>query len=706
MMKAAAIRSWLLGALMVLVAMALAVPLAYGAYESDLAAVAFDEQGLPTQQSEQWEAYGVYGGRYAYIVDRASKSGDSSPYGYSAKIVRADGTVTIDLPNDGDYWVTYPQRDESFTGNDGSDIGYDLDNGVLRMQSTQTWLWGVKSLDGDVVIPFKYDYITPAGCGLAPFAASWHDGSSAGIDYLDYEGKTIASVGRDYAEQNVASTRLVYGTASRYDTLYVTLSGSAGSGTDVSPTIVVEWDGAAYVDRPDLDGTKHWELPGWSSGGSGSDTLADGYWNTESFALEDGTSVAYSFDVIEQGRGAEPSWIGQVSVVDASGKPITLNGYTLGVCLSELHQRSVNAGAADYTRIANSMHNSVKHGDSDVWWATDGDGNWGAVDSSGNVVVPFRYEAYADRGLKGTSYAMVKENGAWSFLRIEGTTPLLSLKDADLGLSQLSFTYDGNVKEPAVTVKLDGKELIAGTDYTVAYSNNIEVGAATVTVTGKGGYTGTAEAAFSIVAADDAGSSDGPGGSSAPTETSTQPGASGASETSDGQNAPSTSGEPAKQEASGSAAAPEASEDPAAPAEAPRAMHRLYNQWSGEHFYTADDGEFAGLVALGWTDEGTGWTAPETSSTPVFRLYNPYAGEHHYTMDAAERDAMVEAGWQYEDVGWYSDDAKAVPLFREYNPNELANNHNYTTNKDEHDSLVSIGWVDEGYAWYGVQVDG
>ncbi len=147
----------------------------------------------------------------------------------------------------------------------------------------------------------------------------------------------------------------------------------------------------------------------------------------------------------------------------------------------------------------------------------------------------------------------------------------------------------------------------------------------------------------------------------------------------------------------------ELSGDGRAPAAvASRAMHRLYNQWSGEHFYTADDGEFAGLVALGWTDEGTGWTAPETSSTPVFRLYNPYAGEHHYTMDAAERDAMVEAGWVYEDVGWYSDDAKAVPLYREYNPNEPANNHNYTTNKDEHDFLVSIGWVDEGYAWYGM----
>ncbi len=143
--------------------------------------------------------------------------------------------------------------------------------------------------------------------------------------------------------------------------------------------------------------------------------------------------------------------------------------------------------------------------------------------------------------------------------------------------------------------------------------------------------------------------------------------------------------------------------DESQPSVAALAMYRLYNQWSGEHFYTSDDEEFEGLVALGWTDEGTGWKAPETSNTPVYRLYNPYAGEHHYTMDANEKDAIVAAGWTDEGIGWYSDDDKTVPLFREYNPNEFANNHNYTTDKAEHDGLVALGWLDEGYAWYGLK---
>lgn len=77
-------------------------------------------------------------------------------------------------------------------------------------------------------------------------------------------------------------------------------------------------------------------------------------------------------------------------------------------------------------------------------------------------------------------------------------------------------------------------------------------------------------------------------------------------------------------------------------------MHRLYNSYTGEHFYTASASERDGLVAAGWTYEGVGWAAPDASGTPVYRLYNPYApgGDHHYTMSASERDSLVEAGWE------------------------------------------------------------
>ena len=135
-------------------------------------------------------------------------------------------------------------------------------------------------------------------------------------------------------------------------------------------------------------------------------------------------------------------------------------------------------------------------------------------------------------------------------------------------------------------------------------------------------------------------------------------------------------------------------------------MYRLYNQWTGEHFYTADADEQKGLVQVGWIDEGTGWYAPKQTSVPVYRLYNSYVegGDHHYTMDEKERDACVEAGWSYEGIAWYSceeSDEDAKPLYRQYNPNAATGTHNYTLNQDEAKTVVAAGWRDEGKAWSG-----
>ena len=131
-------------------------------------------------------------------------------------------------------------------------------------------------------------------------------------------------------------------------------------------------------------------------------------------------------------------------------------------------------------------------------------------------------------------------------------------------------------------------------------------------------------------------------------------------------------------------------------------MYRLYNPNSGEHFYTASEGERNMLTGVGWRYEGVGWTAPSTSNTPVYRMYNANGGEHHYTTSAGERDMLVGVGWNYEGVGWYSDDQQRVMVYRDYNPNAFANNHNYTTSTAEHEMLMGAGWRSEGCAWYGM----
>ena len=130
-------------------------------------------------------------------------------------------------------------------------------------------------------------------------------------------------------------------------------------------------------------------------------------------------------------------------------------------------------------------------------------------------------------------------------------------------------------------------------------------------------------------------------------------------------------------------------------------MYRLYNSYTGEHFYTASASERDGLVVAGWNYEGIGWTAPESSKSPVYRLYNPYVpgGDHHYTMSESERDGLVAVGWKYEGIGWYSDDSEGVALYRQYNPYAATGSHNYTVSKAENDSLVKAGWRTEGIAW-------
>ena len=61
--------------------------------------------------------------------------------------------------------------------------------------------------------------------------------------------------------------------------------------------------------------------------------------------------------------------------------------------------------------------------------------------------------------------------------------------------------YAGKAVKPSVTVTLNGKKLKAGTDYTVSYANNTKAGStASVIITGKGNYVGTAIQNFEIAA--------------------------------------------------------------------------------------------------------------------------------------------------------------------------------------------------------------
>lgn len=82
------------------------------------------------------------------------------------------------------------------------------------------------------------------------------------------------------------------------------------------------------------------------------------------------------------------------------------------------------------------------------------------------------------------------------------TRVLVDISDCVIILSASSYIYDGKAKKPGTTVNLDDTLLVAGTDYKVSYTNNINAGTATVKVTGAGNYMGGKSATFTINKAD------------------------------------------------------------------------------------------------------------------------------------------------------------------------------------------------------------
>lgn len=104
-------------------------------------------------------------------------------------------------------------------------------------------------------------------------------------------------------------------------------------------------------------------------------------------------------------------------------------------------------------------------------------------------------EGFVVRGSQGTAVEKYAKENEFTF---EAIGALPSVSNAEVSLSQSSYTYDGNAKKPSVTVKLNGKTLKLNTDYTVSYSNNVKPGTASVTVTGKGSYAGSIVKTFTI----------------------------------------------------------------------------------------------------------------------------------------------------------------------------------------------------------------
>lgn len=77
----------------------------------------------------------------------------------------------------------------------------------------------------------------------------------------------------------------------------------------------------------------------------------------------------------------------------------------------------------------------------------------------------------------------------------------ISIKLANISVIN-DQTYNGNAIEPVVNVTFDNSTIYKGTDYTVSYTNNINAGIGTITITGIGNYDDTVTTTFKILPAD------------------------------------------------------------------------------------------------------------------------------------------------------------------------------------------------------------
>ncbi|MBR1664322.1 MAG: fibronectin type III domain-containing protein [Ruminococcus sp.] len=110
--------------------------------------------------------------------------------------------------------------------------------------------------------------------------------------------------------------------------------------------------------------------------------------------------------------------------------------------------------------------------------------------------------AYKNNKNVGTATVTAKGRGKYKgSITKTFTITKKSVKKAKVRFSKESYAYTGKAIKPAPTVTLGGRTLKKGTDYTLSFSDNKKVGKATVTVKGKGNYSGSIKATFSIVPA-------------------------------------------------------------------------------------------------------------------------------------------------------------------------------------------------------------
>lgn len=287
--------------------------------------------------------------------------------------------------------------------------------------------------------------------------------------------------------------------------------------------------------------------------------IPDNYYNVESVSLEtaDGTAVSYTgagnFYSFVMPASAVTVTVGVVYSKPISDCVVTLDSYndvyngqekrptvvvkdgtktlTAGTDYTCTYSSNINAGIGTiiltgkgvYTGTTNRMFTINKAKQNLTCRATsyskvygDADFSLGAMTTAGPRLLSYTISdetvaSVSTAGkvtIKGAGNATIiitaagnanyQEEKKKVSLTVSDTQQMVEIEDCSVTLSKTSYTYDGKTKEPSVTVKYGSTKLKKGTDYTVTYSSNKNVGTAKVKITGKGKYTGSVTKTFKI----------------------------------------------------------------------------------------------------------------------------------------------------------------------------------------------------------------
>ncbi|MCH7407640.1 gliding motility-associated C-terminal domain-containing protein [Belliella aquatica] len=221
--------------------------------------------------------------------------------------------------------------------------------------------------------------------------------------------------------------------------------------------------------------------------------------------------------------GSDATKLGSLSFVDASG------GLTVGT----VNPTGIySTGAIEIATLSGDLlvtepivstlatGDAVKlYADQDESLGSEGDGNI-KISSNGAITIESGARALLYSGKESESSGVQTEVGGEANTRtnVDADTDLSTLDpvlistgkygffrvDNTIDISTLTIeaisdqTYTGSAIEPSVVVKDGSTTLVEDTDYTLSFSENINVGTATVTITGIGDYSGEKQVTFSV----------------------------------------------------------------------------------------------------------------------------------------------------------------------------------------------------------------